>query len=164
MSLLNAITSPKGAVLLVPAILLVGGTLFIGQQAAPAGPQAQAESKPAATAPAPSSAAAAPAQSQPAAPALAEKPASGSAFTAAQRKELDSIIKEFLLNNPDVLFDAQAVLDAKMDKIQTERMAVAMKEFAGELYRPAGSPIVGNVKGDVPIVEFFDYNCGYCKK
>jgi protein-disulfide isomerase len=163
MSLLNAITSPKGAVLLVPAILLVGGTLFIGQQATPAGPQAQAESKPAAVAPVPS-AAAAPAQSQPAAPAAAERPASGSGFTAAQRKELDSIIKEFLLNNPDVLFDAQAVLDAKMDKIQTERMAVAMKEFAGELYRPAGSPIVGNVKGDVPIVEFFDYNCGFCKK
>ena len=51
-----------------------------------------------------------------------------------------------------------------MDKIQAERMAVAIKEHAGELFRPAGSPVVGNVKGDVPVIEFFDYNCGYCKK
>jgi protein-disulfide isomerase len=43
-------------------------------------------------------------------------------------------------------------------------MAVALKEHATELYRPAGSPIVGNLKGDVPVIEFFDYNCGYCKK
>jgi protein-disulfide isomerase len=97
--------------------------------------------------------------------AASEKPAGGSGFTPAQRKELNAIIKEFLLTNPEVLFDAQAVLEARMEKIQSERMAAAMKEFAGELYRSAASPVVGNVKGgDVPIVEFFDYNCGYCKK
>jgi protein-disulfide isomerase len=109
----------------------------------------------------PAAAPSAPSQSTAAAP---EKPAGGSTFSADQRKELHSIIKEFLLNNPDVLFDAQAVLDARMEKIQSERMAVAMKEVAGELYRPTGSPVVGNVMGDVPIVEFFDYNCGFCKK
>jgi len=170
MSLINAITSPKGAVLLVPAILLVGGTLFIGQKVDPAAPQARAAAPVAAPSQAattaspptqPAAAPSAPSQSTAAAP---EKPAGGSTFSADQRKEIDSIIKEFLLNNPDVLFDAQAVLDARMEKIQTERMAVAMKEFAGELYRPTGSPIVGNVMGDVPIVEFFDYNCGFCKK
>jgi protein-disulfide isomerase len=51
-----------------------------------------------------------------------------------------------------------------MDKIQAERMAVAIKDHAAELYRPAASPVVGNLKGDVPVIEFFDYNCGYCKK
>ena len=176
-SLMNAMTSPKGAALLVPAILLVGGTLFIGQQGSPAAPQTQVAT---ASAPAPAAIAAIPTSppSQPAAtpsaPAAApqsttasatEKPAGGSAFSPAQRKELNSIIKEFLLSNPDVLFDAQAVLDARMEKIQSERMAAAMMESANELYRHAGSPVVGNVKGgDVPIVEFFDYNCGFCKK
>ena len=62
------------------------------------------------------------------------------------------------------MLEAQNVLEAKMDKIQSERMAVAVKENAGELFRPAASPIVGNAKGDVPMIEFFDYNCGYCKK
>jgi protein-disulfide isomerase len=51
-----------------------------------------------------------------------------------------------------------------MDKIQSERMAVAIKENATLLFRPANSPVVGNAKGDVPVIEFFDYNCGYCKK
>jgi protein-disulfide isomerase len=165
-SLINAITSPKGAVLLVPAILLLGGTLFIGQESSPAASETQgAAPPPAAVAPAassqPAAATSAPSQSTPVA---SEQPAGGSAFTAAQRKELHSIIKQFLLNNPDVLFDAQAVLESKMDKIQTERMAVAMKEYAGELYRRPASPVVGNTNGDVPIVEFFDYNCGFCKK
>jgi protein-disulfide isomerase len=86
------------------------------------------------------------------------------AFTPAQRKEIESIVKDILINNPEVLLEAQNALEAKMDKIQADRMAVAIKEHAGELFRPAASPVVGNVKGDVPVIEFFDYNCGYCKK
>lgn len=159
-SLINALTSPKGAALLVPAILLVGGALFVGQKAVTAKPLAQvaaSTSEPSR----PSSDAST--SAQPAA-AASEKPAGGSAFSAAQRKELDAIIKQFLLNNPDVLFDAQAVLEAKMGKIQAERMVVAMKEHASELYRSPASPIVGDAQGDVPIIEFFDYNCGYCRK
>ena len=90
--------------------------------------------------------------------------AGASAFTPAQRKELEAIIKDILVNNPEILLEVQNALEAKMDKIQAERMAVAIKEHAGELFRPAGSPVVGNAKGDVPVIEFFDYNCGYCKK
>ncbi len=97
-------------------------------------------------------------------PATASRSSSSSAFTPEQRKELTAIVKEILLNNPEILLEAQNALEAKMDKIQAERMAVAIKEHAGELFRPTGSPVVGNVKGDVPVIEFFDYNCGYCKK
>ena len=62
------------------------------------------------------------------------------------------------------MLEVNNVLEAKMDKIQSERMAVAVKENADELFRPTGSPIAGNAKGDVTMIEFFDYNCGYCKK
>ena len=96
-------------------------------------------------------------------PAASSSPAA-SAFTPEQRKELGALIKEILVNNPEILLEAQNALEAKMDKIQSERMAVAIKEHAGELFRPTGSPIVGNANGDVPVIEFFDYNCGYCKK
>jgi protein-disulfide isomerase len=149
-SMINAITSPKGAMLLVPAILLVGGALLLGEKEIPAARPTQI------AAPAPSAI-------QPAA-APSEKPADTGTFSPAQRKELDSIIKEFLLSNPEALLEAQNVLEAKMDKIQAERMASAIKENAGELFRPASSPVVGNARGDVPVIEFFDYNCGYCKK
>jgi protein-disulfide isomerase len=122
------------ALVLAPTVLVLGATLAVGQSAT------QGATPP--TAPA----------------------ASASAFTPEQRKELATIIKEILVNNPEILLEAQNALEAKMDKIQAERMAVAIKEHASELYRPAGSPIVGNANGDVPIIEFFDYNCGYCKK
>ena len=58
----------------------------------------------------------------------------------------------------------QNALEARMDKIQADRMAVALKENAKELFQPSSSPVVGNVKGNLPVIEFFDYNCGYCKK
>ncbi len=153
-SLFDAITSIKGAALLVPAILLVGATLAVGQAAAPSAPPAPAATTEQAS-------------PQPAAQATASKASDApapNAFTPAQRKELETIIKDVLLNNPEIMLEVQNALESKMDKIQAERMAVAIKENATELYRPAGSPIVGNVKGDVPVIEFFDYNCGYCKK
>jgi protein-disulfide isomerase len=149
----SSLASRKGAALLAPAVLLLGATLAVGQSTPPPAQLAQAT--------APALAPAAAASAPPAASAVAEP---SGAFTPAQRKEIEAIIKDILINNPEVLLEAQNALEAKMDKIQADRMAVAIKEHAGELFRPAASPVVGNVKGDVPVIEFFDYNCGYCKK
>ena len=150
--LFDVITSLKGAAILAPAILLIGTVIAIGQN-----------TEPAAT-PVPPAATAAPAAGQPDAATTAAAAPSKGAFTSAQREELTTIVKEILLANPEILLEAQNLLEARMDKIQSERMAVAVKENAGELFRPSASPVVGNVKGDVPVIEFFDYNCGYCKK
>ncbi len=144
------LTTAKGASLLAPAILLVGTTLAVGQNAG--------SQPPAATD-------AAPAVVAQATPAPAATPAGkASAFTPAQREELTQIVKDILIANPEIMLEVQNALEARMDKIQTERMAVALKENANELFRPTGSPIAGNPKGDLPVIEFFDYNCGYCKK
>lgn len=133
----GALASIRGAALIAPAVLLLGATLVLAQST---------------PSPDPPAASTAPAASPP------------SAFTPAQRKELESLIKDILLNNPEIMLEVQNALETKMDKIQAERMAVAIKEHAGELYRPLSSPVVGNAHGDVPVIEFFDYNCGYCKK
>jgi protein-disulfide isomerase len=150
-SVFDTLTSVKGAALLVPAILLFGATLAVGQTAAPTPPAAATETA------SPQPVASTPTSQAP-------DSSTSSAFTPAQRKELETIIKDILLNNPEIMLEVQNALESKMDKIQAERMAVAIKEHATELYRPASSPVVGNVKGDVPVIEFFDYNCGYCKK
>lgn len=147
--LFDVLTTAKGASLLAPAILLVGTTLAVGQNAG--------SQPPAATDPAPAVVAQA-------APAAAPAAGKASAFTPAQREELTQIVKDILIANPEIMLEVQNALESRMDKIQTERMAVALKENANELFRPTGSPIAGNPKGDLPVIEFFDYNCGYCKK
>src|SRR5262245_7817842 len=145
-TILDGVTSKKGALLLVPAILLVGATLAIGKNGGEAARSGDAVALLTSTAKA------------------QEAPAGGAAFSDGQRKAIEAIIKDYLLNNPELMLEVNNVLEAKMDKIQAERMSVAVKENADELFRPSTSPIVGNGKGDVTMIEFFDYNCGYCKK
>ncbi len=80
------------------------------------------------------------------------------------RREFESLIKDYLVKNPEVMMEVQTALEAKMEKIQNEKMAGALKEHAQELFQSPNAAIAGNPKGDVTVVEFFDYNCGYCKK
>ena len=134
---------PRLVRIAAPAIVLLSATLALGQSAPQSSPQEG-------TAPASQEGAA------------AAPPAS--AFSPAQKKELEAIIKDILLNNPEILMEAQNALETKMEKIQNERMAVAIKDNSAEIFRPAASPVVGNSNGDVTVIEFFDYNCGYCKK
>jgi protein-disulfide isomerase len=154
-AVLDALTSKKGAMLSAPGILLIGTTLAIGQNQAPA---AAPETKMEASSPA------APAESKSAAPTEAKVAATEGGISPAQRSQIEAIVKDYLLKNPEVLMEAQNALEAKMDKIQAERTAAAIKQNAKEIFRPGGSPVVGNAKGDVTVIEFFDYNCPYCKK
>ncbi len=160
-ALVEACLSKKGLALIVPALLLVGSTLAIGQGPLPsASPPSQAAApqvEPAST-PAP---AAQPAQAEAAKPAVTQV---ASGLSSGQRKEVEAIIKDYLINNPEIMIEVQNALEAKMEKIQSERVAAAIKSNATEIFRPTASPIVGNTKGDVTVIEFFDYNCGYCKR
>ncbi|MEZ5851805.1 MAG: DsbA family protein [Hyphomicrobiaceae bacterium] len=100
-------------------------------------------------------------------PAVAQSPtpATGAAaFTQEQKSAIEKIVKEYLLRNPEVFLEVQQALESKMEKIQAERLQSVLKENATDIYRRANSPVAGNPQGDVTIVEFFDYNCGYCKK
>jgi protein-disulfide isomerase len=85
-------------------------------------------------------------------------------FSAEQKKAIEAVIKDYLVNNPEVLMEAQQALEAKMEKIQAEKLAKVIAEQAKEIFRDPASAVAGNDKGDIPVVEFFDYNCGYCKR
>lgn len=85
-------------------------------------------------------------------------------FSPEQRAGIEAIIKDYLLANPEVLIEVQSALEAKLDAMQAEQLAAAIKENAAELFRRADSPSVGNSDSDVTVVEFFDYNCGFCKR
>ena len=84
-------------------------------------------------------------------------------FTAEQTQAIQRIIKDYLLANPEIFAEVQQAFEAKAEAEQAEKIKVAIKGKAAEIFRSPSSPTVGNLNGDVTIVEFFDYNCGYCK-
>ena len=146
------------AIVATAAILAIGGYLL---QAAPRGPiQTSGFTSTSRVLNASPAAISTPA---PAATALAA--ATGNTTLSPQmRAEFEALIKDYLVKNPEVMMEVQTALESKMEKIQSEKSAAALKENAKQIFRQASSPMAGNPKGDVTIVEFFDYNCGYCKK
>ncbi len=77
---------------------------------------------------------------------------------------IEKIVRNYLMKNPVVIREAMQALQAQELKEKQERAANQMKELRTEILFDPGSPVAGNAKGDISIVVFFDYNCGYCKQ
>ncbi|MBA8880724.1 DsbA family protein [Phyllobacterium myrsinacearum] len=80
------------------------------------------------------------------------------------RAEIEAIIKDYLLKNPEVLLEAQAALSAKQEATQQQAQGQVISQNSEKLFNSPLDAVFGNPKGDVTVVEFFDYNCGYCKR
>ncbi|MGE0108403.1 MAG: DsbA family protein [Bdellovibrionales bacterium] len=94
-----------------------------------------------------------------AAPSYAETSLSG-----AQKKEVEDVVRTLLLEKePDLIIKAAEEMQKRAEKESREQGAKAVQESQKELINDSDDPVIGNKKGDVTIVEFFDYNCGYCK-
>lgn len=87
----------------------------------------------------------------------------GASFTTAQKAELETLIKEYILNNPKVLMDSVNGYRTAEQAAQEDGAIKALKESSDYLLK-GNLPDVGNKSADITIVEFFDYNCGYCKQ
>jgi protein-disulfide isomerase len=85
-------------------------------------------------------------------------------FSTAQKSEIEKIVREYLVNNPELLRDAQAELERRQKDEENQARKKIVTEQAGTLYSSNYQATVGNPNGKVTIVEFFDYNCGYCKR
>ena len=83
---------------------------------------------------------------------------------AMSKSDVEKIVKNYLLENPEVIFDAIDRLKAKESDQRLVSLRDKAKEHATQLYREPEPIIAGNPKGDITIVEFFDYRCPYCKK
>ena len=85
------------------------------------------------------------------------------AFTPEQVKELESLFKKFLAENPESILksvdDFRVTEEKKTQQSAQENLANYAEYFADK-----GLPTAGNPDGDVTLVEYFDYNCGYCRK
>src|SRR4029450_3323927 len=85
----------------------------------------------------------------------AAAPADAQTFNAEQRGEIERIIKEYLLKNPELLQEGMTGLEKRRD---------AGKKHSEAIFPSPRQVTLGNPQGDVTVVEFFDYNCGYCKR
>ncbi len=93
-------------------------------------------------------------------PALAQSPS----FSPEQRSAIESIIKEYLIAHPEVLQEAIGELEKRQAAAEAERNKAALASNREKLFNSPRQVNLGNPQGDVTLVEFFDYNCGYCKR
>jgi protein-disulfide isomerase len=85
-------------------------------------------------------------------------------FNEQQKQAIGEVVKDYLLKNPEVLTEVIAELEKRQAEAQQVAQASAVQETKQSLLNAPHSYVAGNPSGDVTLVEFFDYNCGYCKK
>ena len=96
--------------------------------------------------------------------ALAPASVSAQTFSGPQREEIHKIIRDYLIEHPEVLEEASAELTRRQSAAEAAKQASMVKKHAETIFNSPRGVVVGNRSGDVNFVEFFDYNCGYCKR
>jgi protein-disulfide isomerase len=84
-------------------------------------------------------------------------------FSTPQRGEIERIVREYLVSHPEVLQEAMAELDKRQSAAEDAKHKAAIKQYSKALFSSPRQVVLGNPDGNVTFVEFFDYNCGYCK-
>jgi protein-disulfide isomerase len=85
-------------------------------------------------------------------------------FSPAQRSEIEAIIKDYLIKHPEALQEAVAELEKRQTVAEAEKVKSVIRDNHATLFSSPRQVTIGNPNGDVTLVEFFDYNCGYCKR
>ena len=80
------------------------------------------------------------------------------------KESVQQIIHEYIITNPQVIAEALEMAQEHQRVEYEARAKAAVQENADALLLDPMSPISGNIEGDVTVVEFFDYQCGYCKR
>ena len=85
-------------------------------------------------------------------------------LSAEGRAALHAEIRSYLLENPEVLIEVSEVLEQRRRASQEQQDADLIRDNAGAIYNDGASHVGGNPDGDVTLVEFIDYRCGYCRR
>lgn len=86
------------------------------------------------------------------------------ALSPGERRAIETVVHDYLLRHPAVIRDAMTALRLQEERAKEGQARKALKKHRTELLQDADSPVSGNPGGDITVIQFFDYNCGYCKK
>ncbi len=96
--------------------------------------------------------------------ALPSAHAQSSALNSEQRSEINKLIHQYILDNPQVILQSVQRMQAESEQKSRQKAKVNVTTYHEELVNDPDAPVAGNPKGNVTVVEFFDYRCGYCKR
>ena len=85
-------------------------------------------------------------------------------LTTDQKEAVQALIKETLINNPEIVMEAIRNFQQQQAEAENKARKMALAHSTDALLNDPSSPVLGNPAGDVTLVEFFDYRCGYCKR
>jgi protein-disulfide isomerase len=104
-----------------------------------------------------------------AAPASAADPAKAaadatSALSEGQSHAVEALVRQYILDHPEVIIESMQNYQIRQQIAEQEAATAALAASRDEIKNDASAPVAGNPKGDVTVVEFFDYRCAYCKR
>lgn len=104
-----------------------------------------------------------------AAPSLAADPAkpaadAASALNEGEAKAVEALVRQYILDHPEVIIESMQNYQIRQQLAEQEAATAALAANRDEIKNDASAPVAGNPKGDVTVVEFFDYRCAYCKR
>ncbi len=81
-----------------------------------------------------------------------------------QKKQVEKIIADWLIKNPEALADSLSNMQKHFEQAEEKRVLSLLKSNRNEVYRNKSDFALGKKTAPITIIEFFDYNCGYCKR
>lgn len=91
-------------------------------------------------------------------------PLPAAALDDAQKQEFGAFIREYLLANPEIIDEMSQALEIKKEAESRVMAQAAISSNKDAIFNAPEDIVLGNPDGDVTVVEFFDYNCGFCKR
>ena len=85
-------------------------------------------------------------------------------MNADEKREIERIVRDYILQNPEVVEKALVALEAQRRETAAAEQAGKITELKDTILNSEHQAVLGNPNGRVTLVEFFDYNCGYCKR
>lgn len=87
-----------------------------------------------------------------------------SRFDKGQQREIRKIVRDYLMQHPEVIVEAIQEMRRRDEAARLKATVRAIEDNRDALLRNAADPVGGDRSGTATVVEFFDYNCGWCKR